>query len=656
MKTLRFFCLSSILLSSYSSLQAQALSFALPFEMHFEELTVTLVIGMDPDGSTGFVDGLDALAPPPPPDASAFDARIRVDNVDYFTKFKPNTAGVKEFTFIYAPRQGVSMTWDHESLSDYGTFTVTDLDESFRLNLEDFEGELTPSELGTLVQFTQTFVIRVDPKTATEPMQKSVNLTGREGYRMLSSPVATDYATILGPIWTQGAAGSNNPGGAPNIWSWDFSDGTDAGWTPLADMQEPIVPGSGFLVYVFSDDDPDDPESPSGFPKTITVEGPENEDGVIAVVNPQSEGWSLLGNPFDSPVSFAGLTRQNLTDVIYVWDANDSVNGENGGNNGNTDPGAGSWKTYSLSAGAGDITDGIIAGFQGFFAQNTTDGNGGVTFPASAKTTGGSFYGKQTQADVIRLELNGQDMRSSAWLSFREHGSFDEVSGDAHKLAPLSQHYALLAGLKNGNPYDISILPVPQEDFAFPLTAKATIGGTYTLTVTDWDVSFDQALYLEDRLTQDMVELTAELDYEFSLDAITAKVVAPKSITDPLAWIGDGLVKSLADDEPRFVITASGPVDGEVVPELPAELVLAQNYPNPFNPSTVISYALPEQAHVRVTVYDLTGRRISTLVNEEQSPGSFEVTWDASGLASGMYIYRLEAAGQTLTQRMTLIK
>ena len=499
-----------------------------------------------------------------------------------------------------------------------------------------------------------------------------LRLTGNEGFRMLSSPVAIDYATMLAPIWTQGAAGSNNPGGSPNIFTWDVSGGGQGSWSPLADMQDAIAPGSGFLVYVFADDDPDDPDSPHGFPKVITLEGDEHEDGVVGDVNPQADGWTLLGNPFDATIRFADLVRDNLTDVIYVWDVNDGANG--------------SWKTWSESAGSGDIDDGIIAGFQGFLVQNTSDGGGEVTFPESAQTLGGDFYGKQVlaggadygstetgqteagetdsggmqtrqaQADVIRLELSGQDMRSSSWLSFREHGSFDEVSGDAHKLAPLSQHYALLAGIKNGNLYDISILPIPQEDFAFPITAKATIGGTYTLSVTNWDVSFDQVLYLEDRLTQDVVELTAELDYELTLDAIAAKVVAPKSITDPLAWIGDGLGKSLADDEPRFVITASGPVDGEVVPELPAELVLAQNYPNPFNPSTVISYALPEQAHVSLAIYDLTGRRISTLVDEEQAPGRYDVTWDASQLASGVYLYRLESAGQTQTRRMTLIK
>ena len=517
-----------------------------------------------------------------------------------------------------------------------------------------------------------------------------LRLTGSEGFRMLSSPVPVDYATLLEPFWTQGVAGSNNPDGDVNVWTWGFS-GEGEGWAPLADMQDAVAPGSGVLVYVFADDDPGDPDSPHGFPKVITLEGDEHADGVAADVNPQADGWTLLGNPFDASIRFGDLDRDNLTDVIYVWDVNE---GANGGNGGNGDPGAGSWKSWSVDAGAGDITDGILSGFQGFLVQNTSAGGGEVTFPHSARTIGGSFYGKQMlagegehgsagsggygssvtsdKADVIRLELTGQGMRSSSWLSFREHGSLDELPGDAHKLAPLSQYYALLAGVKSGSPYDISILPVPKEDFEFQLTAAATIGGRYTLTVTEMDVAFGRPLYLLDRHTGTTVELTGDMSYEFELDAAAAKAIAAKnvvetSVADPLALTGDGLDKSLAltggekgtsltDDQPRFVITSSGPVGSEVAPELPAKFELAQNYPNPFNPATVISYALPEQAQVRLAVYDMLGRTVAVLVDGQQAPGRYDMTWDASNHSSGVYIYRIDAGGLTITRKMTLVK
>ena len=90
--------------------------------------------------------------------------------------------------------------------------------------------------------------------------------------------------------------------------------------------------------------------------------------------------------------------------------------------------------------------------------------------------------------------------------------------------------------------------------------------------------------------------------------------------------------------------------------ELPARATLHQNYPNPFNPTTVISYQVPEQSQVRLAVYDLTGRRIDTLVDAVQGAGEYYVTWDASQLASGVYFYRLETGGEVLTRRMSLVK
>ncbi len=96
--------------------------------------------------------------------------------------------------------------------------------------------------------------------------------------------------------------------------------------------------------------------------------------------------------------------------------------------------------------------------------------------------------------------------------------------------------------------------------------------------------------------------------------------------------------------------------DAESITELPDQLSLSQNYPNPFNPSTVITYEVSGQQHVRLSVYDVTGRLITVLVDQQQSPGEYQVTWDAGQLSSGVYIYRLEADGQTLTRNMTFVK
>ncbi|WP_185957154.1 endo-1,4-beta-xylanase [Gracilimonas mengyeensis] len=90
--------------------------------------------------------------------------------------------------------------------------------------------------------------------------------------------------------------------------------------------------------------------------------------------------------------------------------------------------------------------------------------------------------------------------------------------------------------------------------------------------------------------------------------------------------------------------------------ELPRGYALHQNYPNPFNPSTEISYQLPVASSVSIVVYDLTGRKIKTLLNSQQSSGSHSVTFNANGMPTGVYFYEIKAGAFRQVKRMTLIK
>ncbi len=89
---------------------------------------------------------------------------------------------------------------------------------------------------------------------------------------------------------------------------------------------------------------------------------------------------------------------------------------------------------------------------------------------------------------------------------------------------------------------------------------------------------------------------------------------------------------------------------------LPTTIELDQNYPNPFNPSTAIEYRVAASFNVRLAVYDILGREVAELVNDVQPAGSYRVTFDATGLTSGMYIYRLEVGGDVITKSMMLMK
>ncbi len=112
----------------------------------------------------------------------------------------------------------------------------------------------------------------------------------------------------------------------------------------------------------------------------------------------------------------------------------------------------------------------------------------------------------------------------------------------------------------------------------------------------------------------------------------------------------------------NFAITRLTSDDSSVVsvgePELnvPGSFALQQNYPNPFNPATVITYQLPSPGHVTLKIYDLLGLEVVTLVNEVQDAGVKSITWNASDLPSGLYLYRLTAGNYSATKRMVLIK
>jgi hypothetical protein len=94
----------------------------------------------------------------------------------------------------------------------------------------------------------------------------------------------------------------------------------------------------------------------------------------------------------------------------------------------------------------------------------------------------------------------------------------------------------------------------------------------------------------------------------------------------------------------------------KIIDGLPTNYSLSQNYPNPFNPTTNIKFSLSKESHVSLKVFDMIGREVETLVNVNQKAGSYQVNFNASKLASGVYIYRLQAGDFTQSMKMMLLK
>jgi hypothetical protein len=90
--------------------------------------------------------------------------------------------------------------------------------------------------------------------------------------------------------------------------------------------------------------------------------------------------------------------------------------------------------------------------------------------------------------------------------------------------------------------------------------------------------------------------------------------------------------------------------------EIPLAYSLEQNYPNPFNPSTKISYSIPEDGYVKLSVYNLLGEEVATIVNAYQKADRYEVSFNASGLSSGVYVYKIESVNYSATRKLVLMK
>jgi hypothetical protein len=109
----------------------------------------------------------------------------------------------------------------------------------------------------------------------------------------------------------------------------------------------------------------------------------------------------------------------------------------------------------------------------------------------------------------------------------------------------------------------------------------------------------------------------------------------------------------------EVIVTSVETVEEETVPE---DFQLHQNYPNPFNPTTTIQFALPKSSEVVLKLYDLLGREITTLVDDKLEPGEYKLQFEANGLPTGVYFYRIQAKNVDTgnyfieTRKFTLLK
>lgn len=492
------------------------------------------------------------------------------------------------------------------------------------------------------------------------PIKVSVN--GSEGWRFLAAPGdTTTYATLLDPLWTQGFTGSDaGSSGASNVYYYDEVNRT---WQVPSSATNVVGTGSdsgdgtgkGALVYVYADDDNDGSNDP--FPKTLTI---DDYRKIAPVQIPLSytdtgiygnDGWHLVANPYPVAIYWQKIVddgaNNNMLDYAYIWDH--SLNS-----------GAGGYRIHygqpQPPALPGDETfDGRIPAFQSFWVKAEKQG-AHLRLKADDFTPNTQLYKQSAHSSpYLKIEMEGQGFKDGVSLMFPSSES--EAMDPVPKLSSLSQHHAELYLTDSQNQRWVAQNFVTDEspgEWDVPLDIDATVVGEYTL---NWDVSTlpsDWDILLEDNLTGERIDLRNSSFLRYQITNGIQKTKLDLTTTLPLA---PGTRQKSEDNhtEPAYTLHIRRGSIQQQSP-IPMKANLYQNYPNPFNPTTSISYDVPKKTNVTLTVYDMLGREVTQLVNQEQSAGQYKVDFKARDFASGTYIYRLQMGQKVITKKMMLIK
>lgn len=487
-----------------------------------------------------------------------------------------------------------------------------------------------------------------------------LTISGSEGWRLMSPPNdKLTYGELLEPLWTQGFTGADSETGTSNVYTWDESLQQ---YVSIQNSTDSVEVGVGLLVYVFADSDKDGNAElfPRNIIKDMEIYNSETTFSLDLTDDNDAgttlDGWNLIGNPYPFPINWtnsshgSGWAKQAMFISMYVWNSS-----------------AGEYQSHNGTAGTFATPD--IAPWQGFWVKSEVF-NTPMTVNEDAKSIEGVFNKSFQTVPEIRFSIkelpedSSDALRSGTMIMFSEYSSIGLDELDSYKLQSLNTEYlSLFTTLDTGENLDINSLPDSlNENITVKLDVEGShISGKYELT---WNHKLlpEQWEFIITDITNGK-EINLKDESSFIIDEGRAKValdINPSFSVPEFGLVKQTHSKQANNSGSRFTLTIrpnhTVSTEIEEEEEEPITLALDQNYPNPFNPSTTIHYAVPVQSKVRLEVFDLVGRKVAELVNGPKSAGLYTINFDASQLASGLYIYRLQVGNKVLTKKMTLIK
>lgn len=269
----------------------------------------------------------------------------------------------------------------------------------------------------------------------------------------------------------------------------------------------------------------------------------------------------------------------------------------------------------------------------------------GITAPYAGTSAGGSVGGSSPTArkSHARLSTNGIDNGSMIC-------AFNEYSGNNRRAKYFRSTTSSFAGTFNQS---VLFGSVTATTYA-PDIVGVRGSNSHNLAMIHWGIGGDSLQFLRVNSSGSFLNNNERMNHNVLLTG----TISPKPG-----------VRFVSNDSCFVLFNQSGPANvwasygctGATVniggnDPIPSKFDLAQNYPNPFNPSTVIKFSIPVTGLVKLAIYDITGREVSTLVNEVKQAGNFLVEFNASNLSSGVYFYKLTSGDFTSIKKMMLVK
>lgn len=483
-----------------------------------------------------------------------------------------------------------------------------------------------------------------------------------QGWYLISSPVNATFDNLLDSVTTQGYSGSTLGNAAldslqPNVLYYDETfEGTDLQrWRAPSNASDNAAEGTGYFVFVFGDIAADERYN-NPLPDTLDVGGTEftgsgsSVDFGITYTATADTGWNLIGNPYGATLDWddsGRWTKTNLDNTIYVWDK--TANGGNG--------------EYLVWNGlTGSLGDGLIAPFQGFWVKANA-ASPSLVVDTEAKTTGGVFYKTRNDkkdeleglrdSPVIGFKLSTDGLEKESFIMFSEEGLVGKDKFDAYQLEPFTDSYLELYTKHNEEtPLVINNLPRRfGKEIEIPIYIDAfkngaPVSGSFNINLnTAENIPDSWVLTLQNLSNGSETVLQKNKDISFTFSSSSTKSKSKS---------GFNLKQLKTSDNPHFILKIK---PGDDAIGIPNEFKLKQNYPNPFNPSTTFVFDLPIQSPVTLEIYDILGRKVTSVINNTRyQAGTHDVSWDASSMASGIYIYRIITSEGVRVKKMTLIK